>query len=281
MNELNIDDVKNIALDGLKCFISICKKYNLRYYLAFGSLIGAARHNGFIPWDDDIDLLMPRDDYNRLEQIKHEITESDWKLLSYSSNPKYGHIWKKLCNTKTKVIPSRFTSGLIYGVSIDIFPLDFLNSSDFDNSVREKNSYCDRFIKAKKLNPIQNTLTDGIISDIKRFYKRMRYNISCLIGQFNLSQSYEAIENEIIKVKNGDYLACMLDLPYSPSQTIWRRDWFYTDTEECAYLTFEDIKVRVPLKYKEVLTTTYGNYMQMPPKEKQVTHHFYHAFYIK
>lgn len=281
MNELSLDDIKTIALDGLKCFISICKKYNLRYYLGSGSLIGAVRHNGFIPWDDDIDVFMPRDDYKRLEQIKHEITEPNWNLLSYSSNPKYGHIWKKLCNTKTKVIPSRFTSGLIYGVSIDIFPLDFLKSSDLDNAVCEKNFYLDRLKKARKLNHVQNTLTDGVISDIKRFYKRMRYNISCLTGQFNLSQSYEAIENEIMKVKNGDYLAYMFDVIYSPSKTIWKKEWFYTDTEECAYLTFEDIKVRVPLKYKEVLTTTYGDYMQMPPKEKQVTHHSYHAFYIK
>ena len=281
MNELNIEDIKKISLEGLKVFIEICNIYNLRYYLAFGSLIGAARHSGFIPWDDDIDILMPRTDYNKLEKIEQGILAPDWQLLSYSSNSKYGFIWKKLSNIKTKLVPSRFTSGLIYGVSIDIFPLDFLNSSDLENAVCKKNIFLDRFKDVKKQNPIQNTLTNGFISDIKRCYKRVQYNLSCLTGRFNLLYGYQEIENEIMQMTNGDYLAWMFDIIYSPQSTIWKKEWFYTDTEECSYLTFEGIRVCVPLKYGEVLTTTYGDYMKMPPIEKQVTHHSYRAFYVE
>lgn len=123
-------DIKNIKkewnatiLDILKAFIDICNKYHLRYYCCAGTAIGAARHHGMIPWDDDIDVLMPRPDYDRLLEIAKHEDFGKYEVVTPYNNESYPLYFSKLVNRETTLIEEKERPCII-GLYVDIFPLD-------------------------------------------------------------------------------------------------------------------------------------------------------------
>ena len=123
-------DIKNIKkewnatiLDILKAFIEICNKYHLRYYCCAGTAIGAARHHGMIPWDDDIDVLMPRPDYDRLLEIAKHEDFGKYEVVTPYNNESYPLYFSKLVNRETTLIEEKERPCII-GLYVDIFPLD-------------------------------------------------------------------------------------------------------------------------------------------------------------
>ena len=271
--ELTLAESKNLLKQGLLFFKEVCEKNNITYFLAYGALIGAARHKGFIPWDDDIDILVPRDDYERLRIILKNTHSTEWELLSWKDNDKYLFYWMKMCNTSTVIEPSRFSSGLLYGVSIDIFPLDFTHSDTIKDSrkeiakIKEKN----RRIRAKL--KAYGTLETGLKASVTRFLKQQYYY---LIGRMRLSlkKEYTQIDREIMSGDKSELMVYYMDI----YDSVWKKEDFGIGKEK-VFLEFEGEKIRVPLNYDAVLRASYGDYMELPPKEKRVTNHSYKAFY--
>ena len=124
MKSLSLNEIKSVSLEGLVYLRDLLEKHHLRYYLAWGTLLGSVRHQGFIPWDDDIDIWMPRKDYEVLLSKINEFENSEWKIIHYSNNRKYLLAWAKLVNKKTICKPSVAATGICLGLSLDIFPLD-------------------------------------------------------------------------------------------------------------------------------------------------------------
>ena len=123
MDELSLQELKDIEFNLLKEFRAFCNENGIRFFLAYGTLLGAIRYKGFIPWDDDIDVLVPREDYNKLIRI---FRDSDkYRLYSFERNQKYGYPFAKLCDMSTRKIEFYFEPLVDYGVDIDIFPLDY------------------------------------------------------------------------------------------------------------------------------------------------------------
>ena len=124
---MDIKDIKKewnaTILDILKAFIDICKKHNLRYYCCAGTAIGAARHHGMIPWDDDIDVLMPRPDYDRLLEIAQHEDFGKYEVVTPYNNESYPLYFSKLVNRETTLIEEK-ERPCILGLYVDIFPLD-------------------------------------------------------------------------------------------------------------------------------------------------------------
>lgn len=261
--------MKAITIDGLKYLKAICDDENITYYLAYGTLLGAVRHKGYIPWDDDIDIWVHRKDYYRLINILFEQNNCDWEVVSNQTHKGYLFEWAKLSHKRTMITPSRFVSGLLYGVSIDIFPFD--DASIFETEDQVKTTilnYQRRFIRI-------TSKYRGFTNACKNKYSIYKCKTIFKISSILLGPYSRWIRNYDKKLKSlgngkGKFLFD-IQLP----NVIFHSEWF-NDTIE---LVFENELYKAPKEYDKILTAIYGDYMKLPPKEERVTHHYYKAYY--
>lgn len=266
--ELKLEEIKQISLEGLDFVDRICKENDLNYCLAFGTLLGAVRHKGFIPWDDDIDIWMTRDNYNKFIKIVEKMDDKNWEILSHN-NKGYYFKWAKICNKKTVLEPSRFFSGLKYGISIDIFPIEPITAY----------SFMDAFAKTMKIyrnqllySSIIRASTNGIVGNkliftIKKVYFKF---ITLFINYHNVLSK---LENDMNKKVVGDYNYYVT--PFCSFFLIFSKN----EMENFEYTTFEGNEYPISKDYDKILERIYGNYMKLPPKDKRVTNHTYKAYY--
>lgn len=113
-----------VELEIMKIFVNICERHQLRYIMIGGTMLGAIRHKGFIPWDDDIDVGMPRADYEKFLQIVRAELPADYDFLNYKQNPEYLRYFSRIVDTRVKVTNASYTDTLVEHAWIDIFPLD-------------------------------------------------------------------------------------------------------------------------------------------------------------
>lgn len=264
MREYNQQVLRKLQLkelEILKDFDTLCRKHDIPYFIFYGSGIGVLRHGGFIPWDDDIDVVIPRDDYNKLinefiNKIDHYILESP-----YSGNSDYLYSFAKLYDTDTTL-----TEKLHYpcrrGVYIDIFPLDGIGTSEEDARTN--------FLKAYKKNMFLMTRTCVIRKD-RSWYKNASIIVSRLIPSFIVNAKKLSIEVDQLanSLNNPDsiYVANLMG-PYRDKEIV-KREFFGKPT----LYDFENIKIFGPEKCDEYLLKMYGNWRKLPSKEKRKTNH--------
>ena len=267
MREISIEENKKIQLDILKNFVEFCNQHQLTYFLAYGSLIGAIRHKGFIPWDDDIDVQMPREDYDKLIRLYNENRSSDRYYLVSPYDPIALHPYLKLIDTQTVKIEQGVRYGAQYlGADIDIFPLDGMPDTQPE--------YDRVFNKMRK---IQKKFTySKIIFDGTTFRDRL-----LRIYQWFLGDGRRYVKQLETKLRKR---------PYAESKfvgTMISYDDYYNDRHEKKNyesgvpVQFEELTVQAPVGYDRILRNIYGDYMQLPPAEKQVTHHSYILYWKK
>lgn len=248
----NIKKVQNISLKLLQEFIEVCNKMNLRYFVVGGTLLGAVRHKGFIPWDDDIDIGMPRKDYEIFVESAQKYLSPNVFLQSRLSEKKSPFLFSKLRDSNTTFIENGIKHCEInHGVYVDIFPIDGLNK---DKLFKYKKAIFKRKIsllyksKSKKI---------GII---KKVFKLIPFSFNFCFKNINQLYSKYDFDTSNIVV---NYCGAWGD------REIMKKEWI----EPLIDLDFEGIKVKAPNNYQEYLTHMYGNYMELPPIEKRVSHH--------
>lgn len=268
--ELNIEQIHKATLGIIEKLIEICDKIKVNYYVAYGSLIGVVRHKGFIPWDDDFDVVMLRDDYEKFCDycIKNEDKIRPFKLLSRKCEKKYPYNIARLNNMNYKAVYDN-VQGYESGIFIDIYPLDGAGS-DVDE-VQKK-------IKKKKSNLFRITLWS-----IDDHYTKSTYNkwYRSIIKYFVRGYSkirgakyfLDKMENfkNLYDINNSRFIA---EMTWDSGLTLYEKSWF----EEYTYMDFENLKVKVPIGYDDFLRCHYGDYMKLPPKEEQVPHHEYRVY---
>ncbi len=138
MKKLNLDEIKKIEFEILIAFDTVCKEHNLRYGLSGGTLLGAIRHGGFIPWDDDIDVVMPRPDYERLIDISNKVFNDRLFFSTPKTDYNTVHAYGKLYDMRTELIEFPDSKRLKSHVYIDVFPLDGLPNDANKNCKHRK-----------------------------------------------------------------------------------------------------------------------------------------------
>ena len=256
-NKLSSSEIKQVELQILNYVSSVCDKLGLRYYLAYGTLIGAIRHKGFIPWDDDIDIVMPRDDYNKLlSYLKNEDVSSSYKCLIPQKDG-YFYEFAKIIDQSTLYSDSR-TYAKPSGLWIDIFPLDGLDKKD------KLSHYILLFLNRCRVASVNRYLpnkTRGLmIPFVYIFWKICRltgYGFF-LKKSIKISQKYKYDECDYVGYASS----------YPAHNKYLKKEWF----RDFVYVDFENYKFKAPVGYNEYLTSQYGDYMKMPPEDRRHNH---------
>lgn len=254
-----LQELKKIELEMLKQFIAVCEKLKLKYYLLGGTLLGAVRHKGFIPWDDDIDVGMPRADYEIFVSKAQALLPDKYFVQTLESDPNLPMNFCKLRNSETTFIESSIKKlKLNHGVYIDVFPLDWYPS---DENVRRKFHKKNRFL----------SLCVGKVFTIERESgkrKFLRKALKVCTFFMPVKKAVKKREKLLKSFGESDKLANYCGA--WGAKEIVPKEWY----GEGVALEFEGVKVNAPAEYDKWLTQVYGDYMQLPPEEKRVGHHY-------
>lgn len=264
--ELEIDTIRRLQLDLLDSVMDFCSQKGLRCWLAGGSLLGAVRHHGYIPWDDDIDLIMPRKDYQYF--LANYPQTEDHMIFSSNTNKECYYTFAKVYNNKTVLIEN-IKAQVSVGISIDLFPFDNLPDDPKKRCRYVKNLLILKRLQWVKLSKISNkkNFTGKVILMMEKFltfFLRLKFIIS-VINKYSQKYSFEN-ESEFwgpLSALNKRY------------QEIMKRSWF----EEDVLLEFEHKKYPCPKHWHEILTQLYGNYMEPPPPNEQNLTHGFKAYW--
>ncbi|MBQ0036985.1 MAG: LicD family protein [Firmicutes bacterium] len=258
--ELTLEEIKKISLDILIDVASFCEQNEITYYLACGTLLGAIRHKGYIPWDDDIDIMMPRPDYNKFLNL---YKSTKYELLMPSEGRYY---YAKVYDTNTiKVEPMIDYKKYDYlGIDIDIFPLDGI--------VNDKNEIERIHNKSKKLETLLR-LSNQPIFYRKNPIKCINRIIPRMIGSKNLVKMIEK-NAQTYSYEDSDYVIRVRNTPNGFTGALKKEVYNSPIKKE-----FEGHDFYVPRDYDKWLNTFYGDYMKLPPIEKQKAHHNSKCYY--
>lgn len=259
--KIDFEKLKKKEVEILQNFISACEKMNLNYFIAFGTLLGAIRHGGFIPWDDDIDVYMPREAYDEFVKNGHKFLPENYFIQTIESEPLYALNFAKLRDSNTTLVERHVIDiDINHGVFIDIFPLD--------GYIKGKNKLLD--LRAKDVPVFQEEDKNAISNAINGFNKKFLYKIGeTLPNKLKTDLSKRAVPKDTPKYEDCEYVACLVD---SFSIIPMKKEIF----GKGVLIDFEGIKVNAPENYDEYLKKIYGDYMKLPPKEQRENHHNFH-----
>ena len=259
--------IRETEVNTLKEFIRICDKYKLEYFVAFGTAIGAIRHQGFIPWDDDVDVIMLRADYMRFLEVAPAEVEGRYNLFCASvqkcvqgffiqMSPK-GSVFMTAHNTKWPLHP---------GIKMDIFPYDAVPLDE----VKRKKIYR-RLRFWNQLYIIRNVKVP-FLGDVG--LKETFIKIACHLAYYAMKIFGPSID-KIVDKYDSISQSCEEDTGYYVLfDDMTPEHWYMTKDElfPAKEAIFEGIKVKIPFKNDEILTRQYGDYMTLPDEEKRVGH---------
>lgn len=268
-NELH--KLQIVLLEMMKKIDNICREENIEYFLLGGTFIGAVRHKGFIPWDDDIDIAMDRENYQKFIKIIDEKLPKNMKLLYYKNNVTYEH-WIKIINNDFKIMEKKDNIITEQKVYIDIFPFDNIT----DNFIKRFIFKVQIYLKAIQLRLSKMFyIYESNDQKFKKKYKNVLVKILKLFkGFFNQQRVVEEYDKLISKYKNKNTkLIANLCVNYSFSK-IYREMFEKEKIKEIVKYDFEDAKLNGIKNYDYLLGQTFGNYMKLPPKDEQISKHF-------
>ena len=247
-----------ISLDLLLEFDKVCRKHNLKYFLAGGTLLGAVRHHGFVPWDDDVDVYMLREDFDRLPQYGEDFMDPYFFETPYT-DPGYCYSPHRIRNSRTTAVIEKFAyEKFNQGIWLSIFPID--------NWVLEGGE--EKYNEIKKIRTDCSTcmrMSNPNLGNEDRLRVKNYNGLSAI-------ENYEKVHTIASQYKSQttSYVANMICSLYPYKSMVYDRESF----SSAIYMKFEDYEFPVPVGYDHILSTAYGDYMKFPPVEKRGGWHY-------
>lgn len=256
-------ELKSIQEKELEIMMKVdelCKKYNLTYYLIGGSALGAVRHNGFIPWDDDIDIGLPRQDYEKLLEICKRELPPGYFIQNQFTDPNYYKNYAKVRDCRTTFIEYEVRNvDINHGIFIDIFPIDGVPKN--------------RILQKLQCKLIKATSSIQVSIALKRysrnFVKRMIQRLCSIIPLRYWVYISDRILS-IVPAKSSELWGNLLGKGGYEKEIMPRS--FFGKPQECI---FESKNLPIPQEYKKYLTKLYGDYMKLPPVAERRPHDVY------
>lgn len=261
MAEYDIRTLQLHILKILKEIDRVCKKHDIRYYLADGSMLGAIRHGGFIPWDDDADIMMPRPDYIRFMEHAKEWLPSPLEAVCVETTHRYPGFFGKVIDSNTTVIEREHYAD-IGGVFVDVFPIDGMPSNKLLQRIQlMRHGYYKKILYLIHRNPYKNG--HGFSSWIPLLLRKLYSHDKAHRAMRRVMTQYE-FENHDIVVNYDD-----------GKRGIMPKKFYGIPTP----ISFEGQTLMGVERPHEYLTHTYGEYMRIPPVEQQRVHGFFFLDY--
>ena len=261
--KLDIDEIKEVELGVMDYIHNICREKGINYSLAYGSLLGAVRHRGFIPWDDDLDIALKRDQYDKLYQAILEDNNSIYKVVSWENDSRYPYPFYRVYDSRTVYENNYIQNDIELGICVDVFPFD--DYKDVNKEITKLDMY--RRLSVYTLYGIRNK--EAGIKNIIRYLMLVAFRLTRV-------KTWNKKLNDCSKVPvNSEYIDYLMESKkYSTKIDAKALD-------QVVEFKFEDRVYNIPTDYDHILTTIYGaDYMEIPPIEKRIQHDDFVA-YIK
>ena len=267
MKTMSLQEVQSVNLNIMKDIHAFCVEHGIRYSLAYGSLIGAVRHKGFIPWDDDIDIMMPRPDFEVFSRTF--VSKQGYTLSSVYDHDTYINYTRVYNNAETLVISPAKAGKNEVGVWVDIYPIDGISDNEDDSKKQfaQIRKYTQQIMALRFL--YRKLATGSVYEKAKAFIKFVAFSI-CKKG--SISQWHKKVSMLCKEVNFGETSRCS-SLVCMEANRDNRQEVFPTNSFSSYELSpFEKEHFYIVSDYDIVLKVIFGDYMQLPPKEKQVSH---------
>ena len=263
----DIREIQQMELGIMEYIHETCQKIGVKYFLAYGSLIGAVRHKGFIPWDDDMDICMLREDYEKLQDYLIANPDERYEVMSYKNNLNYVYPFMKVQDNQTYLLEEDVRIDSNMGIYVDIFPVD---GYEDDSVFKDKMT---RLIKKRQL----SCYTFKGITNTKSILNSLIRYISVIIFYFTNTNKYIRGIDELAQSRKVDDYELVDYLIYKDmNKPVWKREWL----KQTITGVFEGKEFMIPENYHEILTSDYGDYTQLPPVELRFSHHDFQLWKI-
>lgn len=265
--KFDLQSLQDVQRTILNEFAAFCTKHEIPYQLYAGTLLGAVRHEGVIPWDDDIDVCMFRKDYERLLSVWKNNPQDSCFLQTYETDPEYMHTFARLRKNDTKLVQGVYEDVNMHnGIFIDIFPLDNVSPDTAKGELQRMLSeilYKLKMFKIKKMCAVSKNKL------VYTFKMGVHYIIKPISMQ-TLNKAHNAVQQMFVD-EETEYVG---ELGMSANKRIFKKYIIRKeDLMSTTLATFGDNQHPIPVAYDAILTRYYGEYMAYPPIKMQQPHH--------
>lgn len=259
----SLKEAQELMTTILKDIDSICRKNNINYWIESGTLLGAVRHKGFIPWDDDIDIGMLREDYNKFLEIANKELKDDVILCNFKNEKNVQYQWSKVKHKYSEIIEDGNTSEKS-GLFVDIFPYDFYSREGNDFASKLKKRYKKKFA-VLHYSGLDNKSINNSSDKVKKYI--------CKILKIFLNKTFNELCSDVVKEITVKERNKEDVLSYGIEVTAYDNYLEYNDIFPLTDISFENITVKSPNKKEKYLKQLYGeDYMKLPKHEDRVFH---------